>query len=347
MKYYEMSLKYAAISGDAIYILCDPIPYIIEIDICTKDIRKKIICPEKINPEGELFSGIYVENDKLALVPLCAKNLWIYDLKNDMWDKIDISKHVTTETKYKFYGGQMKSSTLYMYGYDYKGILSIDIETYEMYEILENGDKSGGFKGVSTVIKGNDLYIPRRDKNELIMIDINTRQYKLKNLNIRTHEDNDGIAYDGSSFFVLKNSGNVLYKFDEEFLNVEELYFDNFFDSIKNFFWGIECFDKKIFFYGPNRCGYIFDLENKKKSHIINDNIFYVKKLNNSSILLLKKGTIEIWDTKMQDTFKIQVKFYKEELQDCLKNINVVGRVCLENDIFGLEELIGLISNYS
>ena len=345
MKTKEMPLRYAALGGDSAYVLCDPIPYIIEIDICTKKVVRKILCPEKINIEGELFSGIYIENNRMALVPLCARNLWIYDLINDEWDRVDISEYVSLDTKYKFNGGQLKSGTLYMFGYDYKGILSVDIASYEMREILEKGDTSGGFKGISTVLKENNMYVLRRNKNEIISIDTNTGQYKLKALNMRTQEANDGIAYDGRFFFVLKNSGNILYKMDEAFLCIEEIAIDECFKTSRNYFEGIECFDNKIIFYGPNcdRYGYIYDIEDNNKSHILNDTVVYAKKFSDSEVLILKKGIVEILDTKKGDACGIHIDFNNEEFQDCLKNIDIERSLFTENDIFGLEELISLI----
>lgn len=337
-----MDIICATYINQKIIALSDVIPYLYIINILKGDIIKKVRCPEAINLKGGLFSGLYAEGEKIALVPQCAKKLWIYDLKSDIWKYVSLSEYIDDSNECKFLGGKLISGTLYMFGYNYEGILAIDIYTYHLHEVLRSEDRERGLSGISSVDVNGKIYIPMRKRNSVICIDSSTSEYMLKVAELGEGIPNDGITYADDSFYVLKNSHNILYKIDSDFSEVHKLIFDGFFDTDENYFAGIVCIDNKVIFFGAHSLSYIYDLKGGN-SRIIKESYNYLKNVDNSKLIACKKGKVIWCDPELQVLQEFTIELDKDEILNIFSAKNTENVISYENEWFDLSNIIDLI----
>lgn len=331
-----------------IYAYCNELPYVIVFDIHSGEIIRRILCPEEGKLQGGLFSGICVDSDRVVLIPSRARNLWIYELSTDRWDKIDISRYISQESKCKFIGGSLYYGKLYMYGSDYSGIVVLDIITGEMRELLKGEDLTGGFNGVTSVFMDDRIFIPKRYENKLVCIDAKNSLYSLINLNLNDSVANEGITYDRARdcFYIIKNIGNTVYRFDRNFNKIDPLYLCDYFDTSKNYFNGIECFNDKLVLYGPHNVGYLYDLHNNNDSYLIDDLILYAKTIDDHKLFVIKNFAVEIWNEHLQIIWRKNIEFCKEEVVNELKRIKLPNEIFIESETFGLNQLVAILQAY-
>lgn len=339
----KMTPRCVSFKEDRMYILTDGIPYIFVIDLNTDNLVEKIECPRKERFDGHLFSGLYVEENKMVLIPRNAQNLWVFDFDTNDWTEIDFSQIINPSVECKFMGGALKNGVAYLYGYSYEGILAVDINSFSIRNIMEKDDLCGGLLGISSVTKGNEIFLPARSGEGIFRIECESEKCVYTNLGIADGIANDGIAYGNNSFYIYKNTGSVLYKVSENLTNIQELKLDNFFNKQRGEFEGIEFFNGRIVFYGPCDVGYIYDLDNKQDSFFTNESIYFAKVINDSELVVCKKGIIEILDTNMHVIKTYNLELCADEVESYYSHVNLDRKQYKENDMFGLEEMINYI----
>lgn len=343
MSNIKISIKYLDVKENIIYALCDWLPYVFIINLERVDVIEKILCPEQMRIDGGLFSGIYIEDDNAVLVPANAKKVWIYNLIKKEWHGIDISEYINPNTDYKFVGGRLKNGKAILFGYNYKGILAIDVHSYEIKEILNDDDAMGGLYGITSVELDGNIYIPMRHREAVICIDTNTSKYRLLSFNNGSLIPNDGITYDGESFYILKNSGNVFLKANYDFSIIEEMKIDEYFNSTKNYFEGIEYFSGNIIFWGSTGSEYVYNCQDSQKSFFNMEPIWLVKSIDSSMVIVCKNDVVEILDSNMQVINKITVELTDKDIISFIDTTGYRGNMIVENNVFGLDLMLKLL----
>lgn len=336
----RLVIKFATQQDNYIYALSDGIPVIFVIDRVSDVIVDCFVCPEEANIEGEVFSGLLVYENSLILVPQNAKDVWIFHLVDKKWHKVDISKYINRDSRNKFRGGCIKSGILYMFGYSYRGIIAIDINDNKMWELAQNKTNLGGLLGLSIVELNDKVYLPVRSMNGIICIDTRSSMLEIRKTDVHSEIANDGLAYDGRHYYLLKNSGNELIVLNEEFSLEYRLKLDAFFNSKINYFEGIVYFSGKLILFGSNKYGYIYDLQNENESYVINESLYYAKALTGSELLVCKKGKIEIWNTNLEVIKEYVLEINETDIVKVLGQFRLKEQMIYENDLFGVEDLL-------
>ena len=167
------------------------------------------------------FISIVLYKNKLLYVPLQANAFYIYDLENDIIRTIDIPKIGATQEKREYFGGAYQNDKyVYAFGFNYPGIVKLNIET-ETAECIVNLKAFGYEKnGVlnEMVCKEKILFLPLKDSNSILCIDTEKDTVELIELNIESGTWISSICSDGIDFFVITNNGNV-YRYDNGFKN--------------------------------------------------------------------------------------------------------------------------------
>lgn len=337
----KFPVRYMSVVDNIVYILTEGIYSIRVYNLLEKKFVYSLNCPFSEEYGDNLYSGLCVDNNIMALIPQHAKRIWIYSFNEKKWEGIEIDNYVKNEQKDKFLGGDLISGILYLYGYSYRGILAFNTKTHQFVEVLNEENDSGGHIGISTINFKGKIMLPMRSKDIIISIDTSKVKCNLLDVELDHNNANDGITTDGEYIYILKNTGNIIYKINIDICSdIEKIYIEDNFDARICMINGIEYYGNKLLLYGPGNNCYVLDLENKKKSFYIHEPIYYAKVVNTWGMIMCKNGKIELWNNKMELLEEIDIIYTKDEIEQYLKNIDIKRLFYNEDSKFGIKELL-------
>jgi len=238
-------------------------------------------------------------------------------------------------------GGRLVNGMLFVFGYNFNGVLAIDIYSHEIRVICRNVSFEY-LSGISSVFWRNNIILPMRSQNKMILIDTLSFGYKLVNCNIESELANDGITFDGNNFYILKNSGNKIFRVNKEFEFIEKIELDCFFDNQSSYFCGIEWFNNKLVLFGDCGYSYIYDIK-AKNSRIFQESVYHVKKLPGLRLAVCKFGKIEVWDRECNTIGEYTVELTENEIENYMISTGL-NKLFHENKIFNLDGMIKVIN---
>ncbi len=341
----KIKALYADTHDNYIYALSDYIPYIFVIDEISGEIINKIMCPKEEGIASQLYSGIYYKNNSIILIPMKAKYLWIYNLVTSLWKGIDLSEYLSPELDSKFMGGKVVFEECFLFGYAFKGILAVNIVTYEIKEIkVSDYIFKGGLKGISSVYINDCVYVPARTEDVIICIDTISFMAKVVKSNLDSKIPNDGISFGGECFYILKNSGNFFYRIKKDFSTTEKIELINMNNENNGSYEGVEYFNNYIIFFGEEKKAYLYNISEMTGAYVFEEPISYAKRINATKLLICKKNIICMIDDKFNITREYNIELDEDEVKCYL---HVEGRQNIlysENELVGFEEFLGVLS---
>ncbi len=192
-----------------------------------------------------------VWNDKLIFTPNKTKKIWIYDLISGQWDNVAIKEcddHCLDAGS--FYQIYIYNDKIFLVGSGYPAILCVDLEN-KSCDYIE-----GPYKDMLTrhpdpdhiyfwyygVQLENDLYLASCLDNQVLRFDMDTQEYHW----IKMGDDGpgyQGIAWDGSNFWLSPRSGGDITKWDGK-KEVTTLSLPGELKQHAEYIWGV-CYDGK------------------------------------------------------------------------------------------------------
>lgn len=343
--YKMVSIKYIDVYENYIYALSDYIPFVFVIDAISGEVIRTIQCSFDEGFKTDLYSGICVGEGKLVVVPRDAEKLWIYDLVKSEWIDVDLKAFMNPELSNKFVGCIVNSGTALLFGYNYNGVLALDLANNKLWDVKSNQDSQGHFIGISSVSIGEKVIIPMRFSDRILVIDPIKKQCDTILVDMCSSVFNNGITFDGEYYYILKNSGDRLYKISQDFSSVEILSYDEFSEIINVSFDGIVFFGGSLILFGSDKCGFVFNIENPQKSCIL-EPISFVKVLNDGEVIFVLKDKIEILDEHLNVKREIGISVYKDDMNLFFSKTRLGKGLLFESNMIGLSDYVKILNNY-
>lgn len=160
---------------------------IFTINIITNEIKVLGSIPEEPFFKRQLIGNIQYWNGKLFFVPLTASKIWSYTLENQSWKSISLGKNIEENIKFKFSGAFIKEDILYMLGYQYFGIVKINLNDRNQLTFIPGDDWESSTNefiwGKSFVQMENKIYMASCS-NKLIVFDLLQENYEYINVGL-------------------------------------------------------------------------------------------------------------------------------------------------------------------
>lgn len=341
----QVSVTGIAKKDNYIYAICSEVNLLYEINFELDSVSYFKEMPDEDYMKGDLYSGICIEDDNLALIPQNAKKLWIYHFSVKKWDSFDISKFISEDMDDKFVGGQMICGKLYMFGYQYQGILVFDLETKELWNLFNEEKYKTSFWGKSTVLSDKKIYVPFRTDKSIVCINAEENNYEIIDMKVEGADSgnpNDGIAHNGRDFYILQNHGNYLYKYQYG-VGAEQIFFDSEYANGISYFNAVECIGNKVLLCGPGIPNYLFDTEVPKNSSFINEVITHAKTYPHIGIFICKKGRIQLCDSNLKMIKEYKTELDSEMIKVYFSKAKLANSMVVENEIYGIDQMLALL----
>ncbi|MBE5831473.1 MAG: hypothetical protein E7306_07015 [Butyrivibrio sp.] len=188
--------------GDSFYYVCNEFNLLIKF---TGKGEHKIIgvIPEESLDAKALISQMMLINERIILIPLNAKNIWIYQINNQKWHCIRIENE---SCEYKFMKAIQEANKLYFFPSRYKKMIVLDVLTDEV-RYIEIADKSQGicnstFFRSDIVVKDKMVYAAYCGGDYIFEFNLLDETYEWKKVGTDV-QGYCGIAWDSEKFWLL------------------------------------------------------------------------------------------------------------------------------------------------
>lgn len=302
------------------------------------NIRDKSIQYIPINLTQEyiywMYRGMCVIEDKIIMTPYNAKNICIYNTKTDTFEEIDISCYVDINKEAKFIGCKGYGHKVYFFGFKCKGILVLDIKTYDITTIFD--EYNDMYWSLGCYQDNNMLYLTNRNKNEILKLNMETAD-GIKKILPMQQEGYKGITWNGEKFILLASDKNEIYTWDG--LNT---YSAISVGSDKyNMYSGIASVGNYVILYSNRSQGKIFNINNFKEQY--KENVLYADYDSTVGIILCCENEIKIYNSKFQLLDKIEYKLEENLYKSIVADKNITN-VIQENKFMNLETYINKLN---
>lgn len=199
------------LNEEYIFILRD-INAVCSLEIKTGRINILGMLPEKISTEKKVSSKLLLWKQKIIFVPTNLENLWLFDRKNMVWDKIEL--HIERGGKDKFIDATVYRNKVILLGYNYPGVVIVNLETQKVNYIKADEAISEYGYALSNCEKiKNILYATSSSNNKIMILDMDTEQWEWKALESKVHKY-AGVIWDGKYFWLASIDENVMIRWN-------------------------------------------------------------------------------------------------------------------------------------
>lgn len=221
----------------------------------SKEIKLISIMPEEKIFATRLCAGIMHHKDKLILIPMTAKKIWIYDLKTDQWIGLKRKKMGTENTHQEIFRAIEYKEFLFLIGSNYPSIIRLNMNSYELeywsepYDFLMSfkNEKEAYFRS-DFLLENNQLFLASCLNNYVLCLNLETLEYNWHEVGERKFRYS-GIARAGEYYWLSPRTGTPIVKWDGK--NQTEYFpLPVGFDNKKYNFLGVQHYDGKIIFPG-------------------------------------------------------------------------------------------------
>lgn len=235
------------------------------------DIKCLCFIPEK--GRDRLFDKIVIYRDRVFLIPLMAKKIYIYNLDSKKLEFIELNNAHIARWNF-FYNGIELDGFLYLIGACYHALVKIDLNSLRVEEIpiyeskMEIQSKLNDcFSRKSIVEMDKKIYIASALSNEVLVYDTISNSYVWKKIASDTNRYS-GIAWDGKAFWLAPRDNYILVRWEPN-ISVEEFDISQWYEDDK-FFAGIVCKKDKVYLYSYQaEKSFVYDYINKCGSKIV------------------------------------------------------------------------------
>ena len=327
----EMSVESVVCSGEVMYFIPKELNILFSYSYTDEQIKIIDVVPEEDGYTERQFNGICKVDNKIVLVPYSAHKIWVYDLTTQTWNSVDVSKYVSEDNDSKFSGCIESCGKVYLFGYGYNGILSLNISTCELEVVF----KKDGLRlwGQKTAEDGDRVYVALSYEKKYAVLNLETENVTFVDINV----GDDGLAsvgYDGVNKIVLPAKGNHYYIMNNESAIVECILPIELSKSIYN---GLVVSPKYIYGYSSWGKGFLVNRENEDIT-IIGSSTFFVDYIKAVGFIESKRGELNFYDEEFVLKRKIPLIINDEELEKYYSSYAFSTKVVNENKSFDLAQ---------
>lgn len=211
--------------------------------------------PEEWILAKRLCAGIAYCKGRLVLVPMAARKIWIYDLKEGQWTGIERKYVNSAERQKEIFRTIEYNNHLFFVGSNYPAIIRMNMDTYEL-DYLEDPylfqkpykkDQECYFRSDFSLNK-NELYIASCLNNYVLGVNLDTFHFKWYEVGEAGYRYS-GIVWDGINYWLSPRKGTPIVKWDGKD-KIECFPLPEEFDDNINNFLGVQYHEGKIIFPG-------------------------------------------------------------------------------------------------
>lgn len=289
--------------------------------------------PEEDGHTERQFNGLCKVGNKIILVPYAARKIWIYDLICGTWKSIDVSEYVSEDVDSKFSGCVQYLEKVYLFGYGYNGILSLDTNAYKLKSIYKQENMH--LWGQKIAIDGYEVNIALPNEKRIAVLNRKTEKVDFIDLDVSSN----GVAsvgYDGARKIILPTTGNSYYVMDNETKIKDRQLPQELSMSIYN---GLAVSDKYIYGYSSWGKSFILNRESDEVK-VINTNTYYVDYIKEIGFIETQKGVLNIYNNEFVKKKTISLEISDEELECYYSKYALTSRIYNESDAFDLSQYL-------
>lgn len=176
--------------------------------------------PEEDILAVRLCAGIMYHKEKLILVPMTAKKIWIYDLKKNSWQGIE-RKYMANEDSHKeiFRAVEYKNN-LFLIGSSYPAIIRMDLDNYgleywkEPYDFLASvRNNNECYFRADHLLVNNQLFLASCLNSFVLRLNLDTFDFTW----LQVGENGfrySGITWDGENYWLSPRFGTPIVKWN-------------------------------------------------------------------------------------------------------------------------------------
>ncbi|MCD8038941.1 MAG: CDP-glycerol glycerophosphotransferase family protein [Lachnospiraceae bacterium] len=167
------------------------------------------------------YNDIKKYRDKLFLIPLHDTKIVVYDLKSEAYECIPIPPSEHWDCSWgNFSKAYQCGENLYLVGYQYPGVIRLNMETYECEQALDlytihEQDMGQQRLALESVEKNDCIYMLVQDTSELVKYGMKDHQSTIYHLEYNGRINYRTIAFDGNDFWFTQDGIEYL-KWNEE-----------------------------------------------------------------------------------------------------------------------------------
>ena len=182
--------------------------------------------PEGLLKDQRLCGSIAEFHGDLIMVPLEARNIWIFTIKTKTWRKITLKEYACCRDKSYFRNCYLYENKLFLFGGYYPALVVVDLMKNEVdynLSILENKNINANdlyFRGMPIEVDGR-LFIASSFENSVLILDKATLHHEWKTVR-KKDSRYSGIVFDGHSFWLAPRKYLPIIKWNGD----SETYFD-------------------------------------------------------------------------------------------------------------------------
>lgn len=232
-------------------------------DIINRKVKRIATFPGELISKSWAFRKVRLWKEKLLFLPAYADAVYLYDMKDGEFDRIDIldEKELSEyQEKCKFQCFEMYGDWLYLIGHEYHGIIKVNLTSRQVQkiknfpnEVLKNIEAGGPCFGSEVLIENNIIYITCMSSNEILMLDVNNDSFRVIEVGNCKNKYN-GICKIGNAHYlkICDNDNIVRWEHGNEDCREIELKFDVHFWNrklcqTKNYIWVYSYISNEIF----------------------------------------------------------------------------------------------------
>ena len=226
-EYFKMfgPIEACVVVGDLLWCSAYDFNLFFSIDLMSNRLQNVSEIPGEEKNVRRLYGSIVHNDGKLYLIPMAARELAIYDIRNGNFEKIRFREQDEEKTMYKsgykFCGGVVYGSGLLMLSCSYPGFVSLNLEDYSLeyrsewvkdLEALSRKREEVYFRSFFTD-DNKSVIMPSCCTNYVMQYDIESGKYLLIETGDKTFSFSDAVMT-GDKLVLSSKTGEELYLFD-------------------------------------------------------------------------------------------------------------------------------------
>lgn len=298
---------------------------------------------EDIFKEG-LFGNIICTHNKLVLVPLNASKIWMYDLNEKKWTGVNIPSNKSSKHN-NFFGGMLNGEWIYLFGYNYRGILKVNTCTCETKDICidesiwQNDYIKNGFLNWNYVISNNCLLTPTLCDNKVLRLDLETDEIQYMPIGNKNNTY-VGIVWDGEKYWLAPREGRRYVVWDGD-KSEKEFEIPKSINCEGQYFGGVYEVSGKILFTSFAGSSLLFGKDNASVPIQLNQSYIFAKKMSDERLVLGDtEGNVVLFDGEKEVIINTEIP--ESEYYKFLKAENIKNRFFSEYKIIQEKARISL-----
>ena len=301
--------------------------------------------PEEKLCAGSLVSQMILANDKIVLVPLNAKKIWIYEIDSQKWQGIEIEDE---NCEYKFMRAVQEGYRLYLLPCRYKKMIVLDISTKQI-SYIDIEDKERGICGSiffrsDVVRKENVVYAAYCGGDYVFEFNIIEEIFEWKKVGANC-TGYSGIVFCNNKFWLLPKLDEkrvICWDGDSAWGEVKIMSYNSGVNR------GLAAINNKVYVMRDNdtiviNCDVERDEGERKTAYFFFENNNSISFLQYDSQYTLIKDNITHTIT-LELLHEVIHRYFKANIH--IEEFITDTKVVRESELIGIEELLKVVANY-